>query len=532
MTSNGRVLRRLLSTVLFVFALLGLLAGPVSAHADVIGSEPADGSTLESRPYPLRLDFNEEIDVSLTTIEIAQIPSGVKYDGAAIDAAKSSGKTAYGTIPALPAGDYVLTWKSSGEDGHLTSGQMLYSVSGASGSGVSATPSQSEGEPPTELALSSEAAPDAAASDATASGATVPEQGTTQSLTPAKPTAPLASSVAGLAQPIVTAEPEVVVPSLLRDTLRILGRTAWYVSASLIAGTLLALIWLSRRAVLDLGSEERVLGFLRQTLTAGWIALFVSALLRILIAIPVVPGKNQLAAAGTAAGRSAWAILTLTLVFAAVPLRRVLFEHDYSTEVLSIMAGLVVTIAVVDLGGWGHAKALGALWIAIMTIHLAFVAAWVGIVSLLAIWMLAARREESFGMTIAQQALRSFGDVANSVVAAVVITGAASAWQISGRSTQILFGSEFGRYLILKLALLVALVAPAALYNRKSSVRDGSIGRRAQVLKTLPLEAAGMLAVLVVAAVLVGTSPTATKQTPRQPVAAAGADGSAAGAAA
>ncbi len=549
-TSTMRRWRWFVSALMFLFGLLGLLAGPVSAHADVVGAEPADGSVLESRAYPLRLDFNEEFDMSLTTIEVARIPNGVKYEGAVVDQTKSSGKTLYGTIPALPAGDYVLTWKSSGEDGHLTSGQLLYSVRGAAtssavvpgaatGSADSAADSVATpaGNSPESLALSSDSSQEAPVSPATptpvtsienaASGDASSVSGSsvsgssgsaTSASAEASAVAPTPSAVV-LAQPMVTAKPEVVVPTTVRDVLRMFGRTAWYMSAALLAGTLLALTWLSRRAVLDLGSEDRVLRFLRRTLAAGWLALFVSALLRVLLAVPVVPGKNQLAAAGTTAGRSAWAILVLTMVFAAVPLRRVLFDNDYSRQVLMLMAGLVLTVGVVDLSGWGHAKALGSLWIAVMTVHLAFVAAWVGIISLLAIWVLLTRSEKTFGTTVAHSALKSFGEIANFVVAAVVITGAGAAWQISGRSTANLVGSEFGRFLLVKLGLLVLFVAPVALHNRKSSTGQDLSRVRARILRALPVEAASLVAVVIVAAMLVGTNPTVTKQVSRQPVA-------------
>ncbi len=151
---RGHLLRPLLISVLGLSLLLAFtwspfLARPPAAlaHAFVIGSDPVDGSTINTPPAVVRIFFNTPISPD-SIAHVYVFAAGGPSDGQLVDAAHS-------TIPAtnpreldtplitpalLPQGSYEVKWIAiSNDDGHTTDGLIGFNI-GHSITGLSGTP--------------------------------------------------------------------------------------------------------------------------------------------------------------------------------------------------------------------------------------------------------------------------------------------------------------------------------------------------------------------------------------------------------
>ena len=61
-------LLRLLGAVALALAALVAVAGPASAHAELLSSSPADGATLDRAPARLVLRFTEPVEIDRTSV--------------------------------------------------------------------------------------------------------------------------------------------------------------------------------------------------------------------------------------------------------------------------------------------------------------------------------------------------------------------------------------------------------------------------------------------------------------------------------
>ena len=140
-----------------------LLAAPVllgapaaQAHADLLSSDPAGGSTLPTAPTELRLTYSEAPDPALSAIQLLS-------SGASPVATGEQGVAERTTLVVpisdpLPDGEYTVTWRVvSVDDGHVTTGAFAFGV----GIDPSATPTTPVTDPstsgPTPLAVASKA---------------------------------------------------------------------------------------------------------------------------------------------------------------------------------------------------------------------------------------------------------------------------------------------------------------------------------------------------------------------------------------
>src|SRR5215813_13895623 len=129
--SAVRILRRSAALALGAAAALLVLAQPASAHADLIRSDPPDGSVLAHAPSVARLWFSEEISPEFSSARV------VDRTGAAITGSRA--RTGGGDprqltveLPRLGTGTYGLAWRVLAEDdGHTTGGVIVFTVGGA-----------------------------------------------------------------------------------------------------------------------------------------------------------------------------------------------------------------------------------------------------------------------------------------------------------------------------------------------------------------------------------------------------------------
>jgi copper resistance protein C len=114
--------RRLLA----VLPLAAMLLGPVRvlAHAILLDSDPVDGAVVRLGPAPLRLHFNSRIDLARSRIALRD-RAGKETMLHLAD--NGLGDTLTGQLDLRP-GAYVLRWQVLAIDGHITRGEVRFSV--------------------------------------------------------------------------------------------------------------------------------------------------------------------------------------------------------------------------------------------------------------------------------------------------------------------------------------------------------------------------------------------------------------------
>ncbi|MBW8832051.1 MAG: copper homeostasis periplasmic binding protein CopC [Burkholderiales bacterium] len=104
-----------------------LMASSVLAHATLQSSTPTNGSTLATAPTEIRLQFNEPIEITFSSVKLAGPGANtIKTDKAKAD--KDDEKSIVMPLPALPAGAYKAQWSTVGRDGHRVKGELSFTV--------------------------------------------------------------------------------------------------------------------------------------------------------------------------------------------------------------------------------------------------------------------------------------------------------------------------------------------------------------------------------------------------------------------
>ncbi|HVL85131.1 MAG TPA: copper resistance CopC family protein [Pseudonocardia sp.] len=136
----GRVLRALALAAATGFALL-LGATPALAHTQLVGTDPADGASLDTGPEQVTLTFNEDIPAEFSTITVVG-PDGGEYQTGPVTASGNAVSTAVG--PLGPAGPYEIGFRVVSDDGHPVTGSVTFTLT-APGPAAGAAPT---GAPP------------------------------------------------------------------------------------------------------------------------------------------------------------------------------------------------------------------------------------------------------------------------------------------------------------------------------------------------------------------------------------------------
>ncbi|MGH4017926.1 MAG: copper resistance CopC family protein [Pseudonocardiaceae bacterium] len=136
---------------LALLALAGLAllggAGPASAHTQLIGSDPVDGSQLTSGPQRVGLTFNEPVQVGFSTVTV------VGPDGNQWQAGTPTEVGAVVSVPVRPlgpAGEYTIGYRVLSADSHPVSGAVRFTLTEpgtGTGTGTAAPPSATQAAP-------------------------------------------------------------------------------------------------------------------------------------------------------------------------------------------------------------------------------------------------------------------------------------------------------------------------------------------------------------------------------------------------
>ena len=130
--TRGRSRAIVVALVTMIVLLAGSGATPAFAHAGLEGSTPAASSVLETSPPLISLDFDEDIDVPLTSIELFDAASTPIALGAPTQGA--DGSIVQASVPALGDGTYAVVWRVTSADGHVVTGAFSFQI--GTGAGV------------------------------------------------------------------------------------------------------------------------------------------------------------------------------------------------------------------------------------------------------------------------------------------------------------------------------------------------------------------------------------------------------------
>jgi len=119
-----RTVRVLVVLALTLLATLGL-AGTASAHATLIGSDPADGATLQAPPTTVTLTFDDTLENFEPVVTVTG-PDGNQYQSGAttIDGVTLSSAV----LPLTAAGTYTIAYRVVSDDGHPVEGQVRFDL--------------------------------------------------------------------------------------------------------------------------------------------------------------------------------------------------------------------------------------------------------------------------------------------------------------------------------------------------------------------------------------------------------------------
>lgn len=121
--------RRVLTVCAMAFAALVVVAGPASAHAELVASTPSQGAVIRGEPAQVTLRFSEEIVPRLSAVKVIG-PDGRRLDaGAPRPGPLGAESLAVNLAPDARHGTFVVVWQvTAADDGHASSGTVMFAV--------------------------------------------------------------------------------------------------------------------------------------------------------------------------------------------------------------------------------------------------------------------------------------------------------------------------------------------------------------------------------------------------------------------
>ena len=124
-----------LTLLLAVVVVLTVTTGVASAHAQLVATDPVAGAVLEEAPEQVTVTFNERVNARPDAVRVFD-GSGARVDTGDLTRA-DGGKALRVDLPDLDDGGYVVTYRVVSDDGHPITGGVTWRV----GSGAAVKPS-------------------------------------------------------------------------------------------------------------------------------------------------------------------------------------------------------------------------------------------------------------------------------------------------------------------------------------------------------------------------------------------------------
>lgn len=480
----------------FFVALIGS-ALPASAHVDFLGSTPANVSTVNGPVTSIVLEYSGTSD-PISDDFLIQDASGTSQPIASVGNDGDT-KVVVTTVNALPSGRNKVSWALRGTDGHKMTGTISFTVAAATSSSTTST---------------------VAAIPSTPSAQPVEVDVTDSVVDPSS-----VSSDTGSAEMIATAGRWLVYVMILftvgslaylvlvhRGTRREGRRIVFLIRRSailVIVGS--AMEWFAQLAVYGSGSITDVVSpsawgdLLSTSFALGTLCRIIGAAL-VLRFVPIeVVTEDPIDYAnlddydlfGELASPSP--VATAVVSESETRLARVRVESGP----LAFVGALLLVLSESFIGHTASVEPR-ALVLVSDAVHMLAAAVWVAGVWLLAwtFWQRTRRGEALDARLVATR----FSITATWALVAVAISGTALGWAILGSPGR-LFTTEFGRMLLIKVAL-VAVIGAIGLHNRRTLLPAlEQPGIDVRFYRTIIIESALFVAVLVATALLVVAKP-------------------------
>lgn len=121
-------LRRTMGTCAAGLALAAFVGvGRVSAHAELLSSDPPPGAVLDTAPAHVTLTFNEPVEMSLGAIRLFD-GSGTSIEISAARHPDGRGEVVQIDLPQLTNGSYVVDWRVVSSDSHPVHAAYTFQV--------------------------------------------------------------------------------------------------------------------------------------------------------------------------------------------------------------------------------------------------------------------------------------------------------------------------------------------------------------------------------------------------------------------
>ncbi|MFD8573770.1 copper resistance CopC/CopD family protein [Streptomyces virginiae] len=150
-TARARATALLPRLALVLAALLATLftaAAPATAHAALTASDPTDGAVVATAPAQVTLSFSEQVAMGDDSIRVLD-PQGRRVDTGELRDMCSGNTVRYGTAlhSGLPNGTYTVAWQAVSADSHPISGAFTFSIGAPSATEVSLATTTAGGGP-------------------------------------------------------------------------------------------------------------------------------------------------------------------------------------------------------------------------------------------------------------------------------------------------------------------------------------------------------------------------------------------------
>ncbi|KOU44666.1 membrane protein [Streptomyces sp. WM6373] len=150
-TARARATALVPRLALVLAALLATLftaAAPATAHAALTASDPTDGAVVATAPAQVTLSFSEQVAMGDDSIRVLD-PQGRRVDTGELRDMCSGNTVRYGTAlhSGLPNGTYTVAWQAVSADSHPISGAFTFSIGAPSATEVSLPTTTAGGGP-------------------------------------------------------------------------------------------------------------------------------------------------------------------------------------------------------------------------------------------------------------------------------------------------------------------------------------------------------------------------------------------------
>ena len=438
------------------------------AHARLERTDPPGNSRLTRVPRELRLTFTEAPEVAVSSIALIGADSQAVALGEIRASAESSRVLVAPVLGPMREGPYLVRWRTATADGHPLSGTFTFFIErGAEGL---MTPSTSDSpRQATPLDTAPVAPPVEASHDTARSVGYVIIRWVT-----------LASLVLSLAAPIFV--------------LLVLPRS-WTAGDDL-----------SRVVVPVTRERVRRLGFVA---SATLLLTEVARLSAQSIALNGLTGAMDPSRLGALLGRTVWGQAWLVQTVAAMALLVTLVVARRRPTAWKLALLLCVPLAAsASLSGHAASSKTGVLLAASLdAVHILGAAAWLGGLAMIVLAAMPALPAMSAPRAPALSALvNAFSPVALACGALVVLSGVVAA-ALNFNSPNELFATDYGRVLVIKVALVsIALGAGAYNWRRVRPALERGAGVDS-LHRSGSLELAASVVILLVTAILIATPP-------------------------